>query len=42
MAAANIAIKYGAKGMCTSTGTNAIGEAFHLIQDGIGCKDSYT
>ncbi|MCJ7689764.1 MAG: beta-ketoacyl-ACP synthase II [Clostridiaceae bacterium] len=38
--AANIAIKYGAKGMCTSvvtacaTGTNAIGDAFHLIQDG--------
>jgi 3-oxoacyl-[acyl-carrier-protein] synthase II len=40
MAAGNIAIKYGAKGMCTSvvtacaTGTNAIGDAFHLIQDG--------
>ncbi|MGH4119080.1 beta-ketoacyl-ACP synthase II [Clostridium sp.] len=38
--AANIAIKYGAKGVCTSvvtacaTGTNAIGDAFHLIQDG--------
>lgn len=40
MAAGNIAIKYGAKGMCTSvvtacaTGTNAIGDAFHMIQDG--------
>jgi len=40
MAAANIAIKYGAKGRCTSvvtacaTGTNAIGDAFHMIQDG--------
>ena len=40
MAAGNIAIKYGAKGMCYSvvtacaTGTNAIGDAFHLIQDG--------
>ncbi|MGV8981188.1 beta-ketoacyl-ACP synthase II [Clostridium sp.] len=40
MAAGNIAIKYGAKGMCSSvvtacaTGTNAIGDAFHLIQDG--------
>ncbi|MCB2290402.1 beta-ketoacyl-ACP synthase II [Clostridium sp. CS001] len=40
IAAGNIAIKYGAKGMCTSvvtacaTGTNAIGDAFHLIQDG--------
>ena len=40
MAAANIAIKYGAKGMCTSivtacaTGTNTIGEAFHTIQNG--------
>ncbi|MCB2294637.1 beta-ketoacyl-ACP synthase II [Clostridium algoriphilum] len=39
MAAGNIAIKYGAKGMCSSvvtacaTGTNAIGDAFHLIQD---------
>jgi len=40
MGAANIAIRYGAKGMCSSvvtacaTGTNAIGESFHLIQDG--------
>jgi len=40
MAAANIAIKYGAKGKCTTvvtacaTGTNAIGDAFHMIQDG--------
>jgi len=40
MAAGNIAIKYGAKGMCTSvvtacaTGTNAIGDSFHMIQDG--------
>ena len=40
MAAGNIAIKYGAKGMCSSvvtacaTGTNAIGDAFHMIQDG--------
>lgn len=40
MAAGNIAIKYGAKGKCTSvvtacaTGTNAIGDAFHMIQDG--------
>jgi len=40
MGAANIAIKYRAKGMCSSivtacaTGTNAIGESFHLIQDG--------
>ncbi|MGH4051753.1 MAG: beta-ketoacyl-ACP synthase II [Clostridium sp.] len=39
MAAGNIAIKYGAKGMCSSvvtacaTGTNAIGDAFHMIQD---------
>ena len=40
IAAGNIAIKYGAKGMCTSvvtacaTGTNAIGDAFHMIQHG--------
>ncbi|MCB2311262.1 beta-ketoacyl-ACP synthase II [Clostridium tagluense] len=40
MAAGNIAIKYGAKGKCTSvvtacaTGTNAIGDAFQMIQDG--------
>ena len=40
MAAGNIAIKYCAKGMCSSvvtacaTGTNAIGDAFHMIQDG--------
>lgn len=40
IAAGSIAIKYGAKGMCTSvvtacaTGTNAIGDAFHMIQDG--------
>ena len=38
MAAGNIAIKYGAKGICTSvvtacaTGTNAIGDAFRAIQ----------
>lgn len=38
--ASNIAIKYGAKGMCTNvvtacaTGTDAIGDAFRLIQDG--------
>jgi 3-oxoacyl-[acyl-carrier-protein] synthase II len=41
MAAGNIAIKYGAKSMCTTvvtacaTGTNAIGDAFRLIQNGI-------
>jgi 3-oxoacyl-[acyl-carrier-protein] synthase II len=40
IAAGSIAIKYGAKGKCTSvvtacaTGTNAIGDAFHMIQDG--------
>lgn len=40
MASGNIAIKYGAKGMCTSvvtacaTGTNAIGDAFKLIKNG--------
>lgn len=40
IAAGNIAIKYGSKGMCTSvvtacaTGTNAIGDAFHMIQHG--------
>ena len=41
MAAGNIAIKYGAKGICTSvvtacaTGTNAIGEAYHMIKNGL-------
>ncbi len=41
MAAGNIAIKYGAKGICTTvvtacaTGTNAIGDAFHNIRNGI-------
>lgn len=40
MAAGNIAIKYGAKGICTSvvtacaTGTNAIGDALRLLQYG--------
>lgn len=40
MASGNIAIKYGAKGMCTSvvtacaTGTNAIGDAFKLVKNG--------
>ncbi|WP_142413647.1 beta-ketoacyl-ACP synthase II [Hathewaya massiliensis] len=40
MAAGNIAIKYGAKGICTSivtacaTGTNSIGEAFRAIKHG--------
>jgi len=39
MAAGNIAIEFGAKGICSTvvtacaTGTNAIGEAFHLLQD---------
>ncbi len=42
MAAGNIAIKYGLKGMCSSTVTacasaaNAIGDAFHFIRDGYG------
>lgn len=41
MAAGNIAIKFGAKGVCTNivtacaTGTHAIGEAFHNIRNGI-------
>ena len=41
MAAGNIAIKFGAKGMCTNvvtacaTGTNCIGEAFHAIKNGL-------
>lgn len=41
MAAGNIAIKYGARGICTSvvtacaTGTNAIGEAYHMIKNGL-------
>jgi 3-oxoacyl-[acyl-carrier-protein] synthase II len=41
MAAGNIAIKYGAKGMCTSvvtacaTGTNAIGDSLRLLQYGM-------
>ncbi|MCI1944641.1 beta-ketoacyl-ACP synthase II [Clostridium luticellarii] len=40
MAAGNIAIKFGAKGICTTvvsacaTGTNAIGEAYRMIEDG--------
>ncbi|MFA9397076.1 MAG: beta-ketoacyl-ACP synthase II [Clostridiaceae bacterium] len=40
IAAGNVAIKYGAKGVCTSvvtacaTGTNSIGDAFRLIRDG--------
>lgn len=39
MAAGNIAIRFGAKGMCTTvvtacaTGTNCIGEAFHAIKN---------
>ena len=41
MAAGNIAIKFGAKGVCTNvvtacaTGTNCIGEAYRMIQNGI-------
>lgn len=41
MAAGNVAIKYGAKGICSSvvtacaSGTNAIGDAFHLIRNGV-------
>lgn len=41
MAAGNIAIRYGAKGMCTSvvtacaTGTNAIGDALRVLQNGL-------
>ncbi|MDF2883048.1 MAG: fabF [Clostridiaceae bacterium] len=41
MAAGNIAIKFGAKGICTNvvtacaTGTNCIGEAFHAIKNGL-------
>lgn len=41
MAAGNIAIKYGAKGICSTivtacaTGTHAVGEAFHNIRNGI-------
>lgn len=40
MAAGNIAIKYGAKGICTTivtacaTGTHSIGESFHKIRNG--------
>ena len=40
MAAANVAIRYGLKGMCTcpvtacAGGSNAIGDAFHRIRDG--------
>jgi 3-oxoacyl-[acyl-carrier-protein] synthase II len=40
MASGNIAIRYGAKGICTSvvtacaTGTNAIGDCFRLLQNG--------
>lgn len=39
MAAGNVAIRFGAKGVCTNvvtacaTGTNCIGEAFHMIRD---------
>ncbi len=42
MAAGNAAIRYGLKGMCSSTVTacasaaNAIGDAFHYIRDGYG------
>lgn len=41
MASGNIAIKYGAKGMCTNvvtacaTGTNAIGDSFRYLQSGM-------
>lgn len=41
MAAGNVAIKYGAKGICTTvvtacaTGTNAIGDAMRLLQHGM-------
>ncbi|WP_125154178.1 beta-ketoacyl-ACP synthase II [Clostridium rectalis] len=41
MASGNIAIKFGAKGVCTNivtacaTGTNCIGEAYKMIQNGI-------
>jgi 3-oxoacyl-[acyl-carrier-protein] synthase II len=55
MAAGNIAIKYGAQGICTSvvtacaTGTNAIGDAFRTIKNGLsdimiagGCEASIT
>lgn len=41
MAAGNIAIKFGAKGICTTivtacaTGTNCIGEAYRMIQSGV-------
>lgn len=41
MAAGNVAIKYGAKGICScvvtacASGTNAIGDAFHLIRNGV-------
>lgn len=41
MAAGNIAIKFGAKGICTTvvtacaTGTNCIGEAYRMIQNGV-------
>lgn len=40
MAAAQIAIRFGLKGMCTcpvtacAGGTNAVGDAFHRIRDG--------
>ncbi|MFD3155425.1 beta-ketoacyl-ACP synthase II [Haloimpatiens sp. FM7330] len=55
MAAGNIAIKYGAKGPCTTvvtacaTGTNAIGDAYRLIEQGYadimiagGCEGAIT
>jgi 3-oxoacyl-[acyl-carrier-protein] synthase II len=41
MASGNIAIRYGAKGICTSvvtacaTGTNAIGDSFRILQNGL-------
>lgn len=41
MASGNVAIRYGAKGICTSvvtacaSGTNAIGEAFNILQKGV-------
>ena len=40
MAAAQVAIRFGLKGMCTcpvtacAGGTNAVGDAFHRIRDG--------
>ena len=52
MASGNVAIRYGAKGICTSvvtacaSGTNAIGEAFNILQKGVadvmiaGCEEA--